>query len=208
MNDRHEELRIEYGDHDGVRRLLDVVRYCLEGISLDFDRWDERHTLGPGLYVAIVAAPTLSPYADPMGEERWPIERCRRIGPDVGPFSDVAHEVARTGDGAVVVGVDGVIEETMVRFRTPPNVAEDDRPEYAPWMGSRHMSALDTSIHPDVVGTVTLSAESGRVTTFRDGSYESTERELFASRWRGGDGDNGTEDGSGGYRNGRPKSDR
>ena len=178
-------LRIEYESHENVRRLLKTIAYCLEGISLNFDRWDDPYVVGPGMYVAIIAGPSLSSYADPMGEERWPVKDCRSVtDPDFNSFYTTATKVSRGGDGAVVVSVDGVIYERMVRFRTPPGV-DDENPDYAPWMGSRHMSALDVSYHPEVVGTVTLSEESGRVTIFRDGSYESTERSEFGRRWRG-----------------------
>lgn len=174
-------LTIEYGTHDGVRRTIDVLRYCLEGISLEFGRWDEPHVIGPGLYVAVVAGPSIEEYADPMGGECWPVETCPEID-DLDAVHAAASEVATHGDGAVVVGVDGVVEERMVRFRAPAS-DPDDSP-YADWMGSRHMSALDTSCRSDVVAALTLSAEDGRVTVFRDGAYDSATRDEFACRWR------------------------
>ncbi|WEL27507.1 Diadenylate cyclase (plasmid) [Haloferax volcanii] len=39
-------------------------------------------------------------------------------------------------------------------------------------MGARHMSALETSTREEVVATITLSEEDGRVTVFTDGTFE------------------------------------
>ena len=55
---------------------------------------------------------------------------------------------------------------------------------YADWMGSRHMSVLDTSLREDVVATITLSEATGRVTVFSDGRYESVDRNATGGRWR------------------------
>ena len=51
-------------------------------------------------------------------------------------------------------------------------------------MGSRHMSALETSIRPSVVATVTLSEETGRVSVFRDGNVRSYKRDELGGKWR------------------------
>ncbi|HET7325334.1 MAG TPA: hypothetical protein VFJ06_13485, partial [Halococcus sp.] len=65
------------------------------------------------------------------------------------------------------------------------NKQEDNkRIEYADWMGSRHMSALDTSARPEVVTTITLSAENGRVTVFRNGEFTAYTRNELSSKWR------------------------
>jgi DNA integrity scanning protein DisA with diadenylate cyclase activity len=45
------------------------------------------------------------------------------------------------------------------------------------------MSALDTSARPDVVTTMTLSEETGRVTVFEEGEYSTTPREQLARTW-------------------------
>ena len=50
------------------------------------------------------------------------------------------------------------------------------------------MNALDTSAREDVIATVTLSEESGRVTAFSNGMFESVERGEIGGRWRVGDG--------------------
>lgn len=181
------DLRIAYETHDGVRELLDCLRYSLEGISLDFDRWGDRYVKGPGMYIAIVTGPTVADFADPMGNNTWPIDRCRDVCLDLESFFETAREVAMTRDGAVVVSVDGVIQEQMVRFRdlAPGDLEEPDdgRAEYEDWMGSRHMSALDTSQRPNVVSTVTLSEETGRVTIFQRGSFDTDERSELGGEW-------------------------
>lgn len=172
-------LDIQYRAHDRVRRLQAVLRYCLEGVATAHGPWSENGT-APGAYLAIVSGPSVAAFADPMGDNRWP-ETGRDPLSDFDAFYRSLETVAATCDGAVVVGVDGVVNEQLVRFRSP----ETPDVEYEPWMGARHMSALDISTRPDVVATVTLSQESGRVSTFRDGAFESTPPERFGERWRG-----------------------
>lgn len=201
MSDRA-SLEFEYESHERVRRLLDVIRYCLEGISLSFsyptdpdsDRTDgetipaesassgprDGLPYGPGAYLAVVSGPSVADHADPMGDNRWPVESCPEVLADQDAFYETLTRVARTNDGAIVVSVDGVVQEGMVRFRDRPSADA----AYANWMGSRHMSALDTSTRETVVATLTLSQESGRVTVFRDGEYDSVERDRLAARWR------------------------
>ncbi|WP_317987402.1 hypothetical protein [Haloprofundus halobius] len=80
-------------------------------------------------------------------------------------------------DGAVVISVDGVIQRQMVRFLdfTPDTVPQGEHAvEYEDWMGSRHMSAADTSVRPEVVTTITLSEEAGRLTLFEEGRHVTT----------------------------------
>ncbi len=173
-------LAIAFEDHERVRRLIDAIRYCLEGLSLAFDGWDEPRTKGPGMYVAVVAGRSIADHADPMGTNRWPVAESHDVLADLDSFSEAATDVALSNDGAVVVSVDGVVQEQMVRFRDLP---EADA-AYADWMGTRHMSALDTSKRESIVATLTLSQESGRVTLFRDGTYDSVERDALAARWR------------------------
>jgi len=57
---------------------------------------------------------------------------------------------------------------------------------YADWIGARHMSALETSLREEVVTTITLSGETGRVTRFHDGEYTSSQHEELGAEWRGG----------------------
>lgn len=177
-------LDIDYHSHDRVQRLIDVVRFCIEDISLSFDRWDEPYTTGPGLYFAIVSGHTVRDHADPMGNNRWPIAASREVLEDVDSFYEATQDVARTRDGAVVISVDGIIQEQMVRLRdNPPESSDSATVSYADWMGSRHMSAVDTSARPEVVTTITLSAEDGRVTRFRDGEYFTIPHNELYQEW-------------------------
>lgn len=41
-------LDIHYEDHGGVRELVAGTRYCLEEISLGFDRWGSPTSRAPG----------------------------------------------------------------------------------------------------------------------------------------------------------------
>lgn len=182
-----DRLDVDYRSHDRVQRLIDVVRFCLEGVGLSVDRWDEPDVRGPGLYFAVVSGQSVADYADAMGTNRWPTDAPDDVLADVDGFSRAASTVARSRDGAVVVGVDGIVQEQLVRFRDLPSTAPDgaERPvRYADWMGARHMSAADTSARDAVVTTLTLSGESGRVTVFEDGAFDSTERGDVARRWR------------------------
>ncbi|WP_247000880.1 diadenylate cyclase [Halosolutus gelatinilyticus] len=180
-------LRIDYESHNGVRELIDCLRYTLEGISLNFDRWGERYVSGPGIYVAVVTGPSVAAFADPMGRNKWPIDRCREIPGHIQSFFETAQEVALSRDGAVVISIDGVVQEQMVRFNDIMPGERDDISEqtddYEDWMGSRHMSALDTSRRPNVVTTLTLSEESGRVTIFESGSFDSYDRSELGGVW-------------------------
>lgn len=184
MTPSSSDLHIEYATHGRVRQTIDWIRYTLEGISVEFDGWDDEYISGPGLYFAIVSGRSVAEYADPMGENRWPVDRCPTIEPGIDGFRETAGTVARTRDGGVVVGVDGAVLERMVRFRDPEPGTVEIPADYADWMGSRHMSALDTSARPEVVATITLSGEDGRVTVFRGGTYETTLREELGGRWR------------------------
>lgn len=177
---------INYRDHERVQELIDVIKFCLEDISLGFDRWDEPYVSGPGLYVAIVSSYSVGDYADPMGNNYWPINDCHDVLAEINSFHAVANEIARDRDGAVIISVDGVVQEQMVRFHNHSSnstrLSEQPTP-YTHWMGSRHMSALDISMRPDVVTTITLSAETGRVTLFEEGTYDTTPREELVDPW-------------------------
>jgi hypothetical protein len=180
-------LDIDYRSHERVQKLIDVIRFCVEDISLSFDRWDEPYITGPGLYFSIVSGFTVQDYADPMGNNRWPVSECRDVLDDVDSFYESTNEVARSRDGAVVISVDGIVQEQMVRFRDYPSDsvhATDHTIQYAEWMGSRHMSAADTSARPEVITTITLSAETGRVTLFEDGEYTTTPRDDLYQEWQ------------------------
>lgn len=180
-------LDIDYGTHAPVEHLVDVLLFVTEGVSLDFTRYDEPLIRGPGLYFAVVSGQSIGEFADPMGTNKWPVSACDRIDRNVDDLYTATKGVAFSRDGGVVVTVDGTILEQMVRFRDV--VPGEDTPiertdEYATWMGSRHMSALDVSCRADVVATITLSEESGRVTVFRDGGYTTFERSEVGGPWR------------------------
>lgn len=174
-------LGIAYASHARVQELRERLREYVEGIALGFDRWGEDRIFGPGAYIAIVAGPTLSDYADPMGGNRWPADAPRDLFDDPDGFYEALESVSFSCDGALVVAVDGVVVPQFVRFR---DVDTAEGMPYADWMGARHMSALDVSTRDDVVATVTLSQASGRVTVFEDGTYESTERTMLGAPWR------------------------
>lgn len=182
-----DSLAINYRAHERVQELIDIIQFCLEDISLGFDQWDESYMRGPGLYVALVSGYSVRDYADPMGNNRWPVTDCHDVLAERDSFYTVANEVALTRDGAVVISVDGCIQEQMVRFHThssePACSGEQYTIQYADWMGSRHMSAVDTSVRPDVITTITLSAETGRVTLFTNGEYETIPREELQHHW-------------------------
>ena len=143
---------------------------------------------GPGFYIAIVSGTSIEGYADPMGTNYWPVEICQTVFGDLNGFYDAASQVAFEADGAVIASIDGVLQHQMVRLKDLSHADLDARTEeamtYADWMGSRHMSALDTSLREDVVATITLSEATGRVTVFSDGRYESVDRDAIGGRWR------------------------
>ncbi len=184
------ELSIDYGSHEGVEEIIDRLVYCAEHVSIEFGGWEKPHVKGPGLYFAVVADREYGPYADPMGDNRWPRGDCANVLSE-DAFIDGAERVSRGRDGGVVVAVDGEIEAQMVRFRDLGARADEsdlmNGVEYEPWMGSRHMSAIETSVRPEVVATVTLSEESGRVSVFRDGEATTYTRNELGGRWRGDD---------------------
>lgn len=174
------ELVIPYDEHDRVRDLRMRLTEYAESISIGFDRWDEDRILGPGLYLAIVVGPSLTSYADGMGENRWPDDAPRDHFQDPDGFFDALETTAYTRDGALVIAADGVVVPQLVRFRS---AGSSDEYTYADWMGARHMSALDVSTREDVIATITLSQESGRVTVFEEGLYTSIERERIGGPW-------------------------
>jgi hypothetical protein len=166
--------------------LMDQIRYTAESLSMEFSRWDEPHVSGPSLYFLVVADLDFGDYTDPLGANRWPVERCRVVTEDAESFTRVARDVAFNCDGAVVVTGDGTVQEQMVRVRSPASTDADDADdlEYPDWMGTKHLSALETSARNGVLWGVTLSEEDGRVTTFIDGTYQDYPREDIGGRWR------------------------
>jgi hypothetical protein len=168
------------------QELMDQIRYTAESLSLSFDQWDEQYVSGPSLYVLIVAEVNFGAYTDPLGENEWPVDRCRVATESPEAFTKVTRDVAFSQDGAVVVTGDGTIQRQMVRVRSPSaeEIAEIDDLKYADWMGTKHMSALETSLRDDVLWAITLSEEDGRVTTFLDGTYQDYPREEVGGRWR------------------------
>lgn len=166
--------------------LMDQIRYTAESLSIGFDRWGEQYVTGPSLYLLIVADVNFDTYTDPMGDNRWPIERCQVVTESPDRFTQVARDVAFSCDGAVVVTGDGTIQEQMVRVRSPnrKDIRESNNLEYTDWMGAKHMSALETSIREEVLWVITLSEEDGRVTTFLNGTYQDYPRGEIGGRWR------------------------
>ncbi len=182
------DLSVPYSLHEHVAQMIDIIVYCLENISLEFDRWGEAYVKGPGFYIVIVSGDSVDEYADPMGDNRWDTERCESVFDDVDEFHRTVLTTATECDGAVIVSVDGVILPQMVRLRDRRfSEREEKRIEYADWMGSRHMSAVDTSTRENVVATITLSEENGRVTICVNGEYEDYSRAELGGRWRADD---------------------
>lgn len=181
------DLAIGYGDHERVREIVDRLVYCAEHVSVSFEGWEQPHVKGPGLYFAVIGDSDYGTYADPMGENSWPRDACPRVD-DEDALAAAAESVSVEQDGGIVVAVDGEIESQMVRFRDLGTRGGEsdlvDDVEYEPWMGSRHMSAMETSVRPEVVATVTLSEETGRVSVFRDGEAHTTRRGAVGGRWR------------------------
>ncbi len=178
-------LRAEYAT---VSNLTDRLRYVAESLSVEFDRWEDRYVSGPSLYFLVVADVDVGSFVDPLGGNRWPVETCRVVTDAEEDFLEAARQVALHRDGAVVVTTDGTIQEQMVRVRGP-SAAEVERDEdivYAPWMGTKHLSAVEASAREEVLAAVTVSEENGRVTVFEDGAYQDYERDELGGRWRPG----------------------
>ena len=171
-----------------VCEVIDRIVFCLESISLDFDRWEDPQVRGPGLYVVIAVGNTIDEYVVPMGTNRWPVETCSNVFDDLDAFYRAGKRVSTECDGAVIVTADGTIREEMVRIHDLSLADLEELGvesiEYDDWMGARHMSALETSMRPDVVATVTLSEEGGRVTVFDDGEYTSSLHHELGGTWR------------------------
>jgi len=183
-------LTFQYATHPPVRELVHTIVETVESVSLGFDHWETPYVEGPGLYVVVVTGTSVGAYAESMGSNRWPVDECEVVREE--SFFEAARTVARDCDGAVLVTVDGTVHEQMVRLKDRHGAGGDTADSevqvaYADWMGARHMSALETSLRDEVVTTVTLSGETGRVTRFYDGEYTTARREELGSAWRGED---------------------
>jgi diadenylate cyclase len=172
--------------YETSQELMDMLRYTAETLSLNFGRWDEQYVTGPSLYFLVVADVNLGDYTDPLGANRWPVERSRIVAESVEEFISAARDVSFTCDGAVIVAADGTIQRQMVRVRSPTGngLERVERLEYGDWMGTKHMSALEASTRDEVLWAVTLSEEDGRVTTFLNGNYRDYPRDKIGGRWR------------------------
>jgi hypothetical protein len=168
------------------QELMDQIRYVAEALSIEFDKWDDKYVSGPSLYFLVVAETDFEEYTDPLGENTWPTDRCKIVLDSPEAFRRVAEDVAFSRDGAIIVTGDGTIQPQMVRVRSPnrTEVPEVSGLEYPDWMGTKHMSALETSLRENVLWAITLSEENGRVTTYLDGTYQDYPREEIGGRWR------------------------
>ena len=172
-------------DYATVPKLIELITYVAESISLGFDRWDEPYVRGPSLYFVLVSGTHVREYADPLGENTWPVETCKVVTEDLDAFVEAAGSVAFERDGAVVVSGDGTIQEQMVRIKSPNEaVAAETEVEYADWMGTKHLSAAESSVREAVLAAITLSEENGRVTVFENGEYMDFERGELGGLWR------------------------
>lgn len=160
------------GDNLAEEAMVERIKWCVKRISLGFDRWDDPHARGPGLYF-VVERDSADACAEPMGANRWLVENCPDIFSSLDALSETAEKVAFACDGAVIINNDGTIEEEMVRIRQLSTVEreQNDSVPYAAWMGARHMSALENSTRTEILAAITLSEEDGRMTVFTDGTF-------------------------------------
>ena len=166
--------------------LMDQIRYVAESLSLDFDKWGEQYVRGPSLYFLVVAETDFEGYTDSLGDNTWPTDRCKIVFDSSEAFRRVAEDVAYSRDGAIIVTGDGTIQKQLVRVRSPSReeisaVGELDFPD---WMGTKHMSALETSLRENVLWAITLSEKNGRVTTYINGTYQDYPHDEIGGRWR------------------------
>lgn len=175
-------LRVEHSKSGGIiRRLVDVS----ESLSAEFGKWGEQYVSGPSLYFVLVADANYDSYTDPLGENKWPINTSRLATGQLDAFVSATREVAFSCDGAIVVTVDGTVQEQMVRVKSSASPTEERREEieYADWMGTKHLSASEVSTRDEVLAAVTLSEENGRVTLFQDGNFSDNQRDELGGRW-------------------------
>lgn len=159
--------------------VLDRIEGCVKEIRRGFERWDDPYARGPGLYF-VVERDSVAGFTDPMGTNRWPVERCASVFDETNALLKTARGVAFSCDGAVVIHNDGTIQEEMVRVNqlSAAERARTDELPYAGWMGTRHMSAVETATREEVVAAMTLSEEDGRTTIFTDGGFEDYQRSM------------------------------
>jgi hypothetical protein len=180
-----EPSRVEYTT---VGKLIDFITYTVESISLGFNRWEEEYVRGPGLYFVVVTGVHSGAYADPLGENTWPIETYRVVSENLDGFVKAAETVGHTCDGAVIISTDGTVQKQMVRIKSPSDhekqKIEDGTVEYADWMGTKHLSAIEVSVRDEVMAAITLSEENGRMSIFKDGKYDDYQRDDLGGVWR------------------------
>ena len=177
-------LRVEYTT---VTELIDYISYAIESISLGFERWEEEYVRGPGLYFVLVTGVHSKAYADPLGENTWPVDDCRVVTENLDDFVEAARTVGHSRDGAIIISTDGTIQRQMVRIKSIGNSREEtegDAIESADWMGTKHLSAVEISVREEVVAAITLSEENGRMTVFTEGSYDDYQRDELGGEWR------------------------
>lgn len=180
---RDDPLNVEY---ETVPALIELLLASVESISLDFDRWGEDHVRGPSLYFVVVTGIHSGTYADPLGDNRWPIETCRVVSNDLDSFVEAASIVGFEHDGAVIVSVDGTVQERMVRIKSLNDTEESELSkdiEYPKWMGTKHLSAIETSSRSEVLAAITLSEVDGRVTVSEDGEFTDFQRDELGGIW-------------------------
>lgn len=175
-------------EYTTVAELIDFITYAIESISLGFDRWDEEYIRGPGLYFVVVTGVHSEAYADPLGENTWPTETCRVVTENLDGFVEAAETVGHTRDGAVIISTDGTIQEQMVRIKSQSDsekqVTGGGTVDYADWMGTKHLSAIEVSVREEVVAAITLSEENGRMSVFENGKYDDYQRDELGGVWR------------------------
>lgn len=161
-------------------RILRRIGRCVAAISLGFAHWDVPHVKGPGLYF-VLETDSIAAFTEPIGANYWPVAECVSVFADLDVFVETARSVAYTCDGAIVVHSDGTIKEQMVRVKqlSPAEARRVQDLPYAGWMGTRHMSALETSTRQAVFAVITLSEEDGRMTVFTDGTFEDYHRDVL-----------------------------
>lgn len=146
----------------------------------------EEFVRGPSLYFVLVAGVRWGGYADSLGKYRWPVETCRVVEEDLDAFVEAARTVAFECDGAVVISADRTDQERLVRIKSQGALDRTDTAvEYADWMGTKHTSAAGISVHGNVLAAVTLSEETGRMSIFADGGFDTCQRDELRERWRG-----------------------
>ncbi len=173
-------------DHSRVDALVNQLVYVAENLSIAFDQWHEQYVSGPSLYFVVVADADYGQYADALGTNTWPTETCRVVTDCFESFVTATREVALSCDGAIVVTVDGTVQTQMVRIRSPSSTNPErlEGVDYAGWMGTKHLSAVEVSTRQEVLAAVTLSEENGRVTVFKDGGYADNKRDELGGQWR------------------------